>query len=203
MKAIYIVLVCIGVCVFSLSACKTIQGLNQIIPEPKVVNEVKKPLVTSEGLGVSRKDILTVPRGHSWKRALAFDLKISSPVDGRERVMGELKDEIGIAYIELIGPTDNVYKVTMMVEMSFMPDSYYVSDDDFMRMGILLQNTIPTLESAFSVLASNLIKSDSKFDSFFEADTIDLTYQDKIQIRLSRLKSLGMITMSIFPKKPF
>jgi len=60
----------------------------------------------TRGLGISRKEIMDV-----YKQK-GFTFEESSPVGGSPRVIGRATN--GVVYLEIIGPPENVEKITMM-----------------------------------------------------------------------------------------
>ena len=190
--------VVVGICVFSWG-CGMVQGLNQMIPEPKTVREKKEekeanlssivrqvPSTKSEGLGVSREYIQSLFTGLGAIRNFYFE--VSTPVDGRERILGTAKDRL--AYMELIGPPENVYKATVMVIVP--EDHIHMLNTNHTTLAEFLRRAVPSYKYTTSWVTESFAKLYSK-------DTVEYSHKH-LRIVFTLHKSIGMLTLSISPK---
>lgn len=163
---------------------KTQKDRPPLVAEPIPLSPTSEELPKIKGLGVSRYAIQSIFEDP----AVGFVFETALPVDGLPRVIGSVKNKI--ATIELIGPSEDVYKAYMMVGIP--NDSNDVVALNFIRLAALMKHAIPTWEEGISWLTDSL-------DRLKVEEEVQTTY-DHLIITLTFFRSMGIMTLSISPK---
>jgi hypothetical protein len=147
---------------------------------------VSRQAVVANGIGVSRQAVQSVFEEPS----INFRFEASTPVDGQPRVMG--KSPNGLAVVELIGQPANLTSASIMVGI---PND----DAEARQLSVIhamgfLKTTAPQWTGATDWLTTSVQQIAS--GSQTEATT---TYGSN-QVRLSIIKDMGLMTVTIKPQ---
>lgn len=134
-----------------------------------------------KGIGVSRAEIQSVYESPE----LGFKFEKGEPVDGQPQVIGRSPN--GLAYIQLIGPEDNITQASIMVGIP-NDNPVAVVENGIYMLG-LVKKAAPDWSEGPDWVTENLAKA-------VEKGEISTTHGD-LRINLQASKELGMVVLTI------
>lgn len=153
-------------------------------PQPQQQEQSKPPAQQQEkpkGIGVSRASIQSVYE----KPELGFKFEKGEPVDGQPQVIGRAPN--GLAFVQLIGPEEDLTQATIMVGMPNDDPKALVENSVYM-LG-LLKLAAPDWKEGPDWLSNNLVKAVEEGEV--------ATTNGNLRIRLQAIKELGMAALTV------
>lgn len=152
-------------------------------PTPTITLPTPEPPPTV-GLGVSRAAVQRVYE----RPAVGFRFNEAEPVRDQPRVMGTAPN--GLAFVELIGPPDDLTKATIIVTVP--KDNPTAIQENSIYMLGLVTTVMPDWSDGPTWVSQNITKAINSSEAV-------TTVQGKRQVSLQAFKELGIILLSIEP----